>query len=556
MPPVQRPRTAQRNSQVFLRAAATRQPIKPESLRHQDGVSRQAIREMPCLHTETPPRTPYLPSYGRAYMLTEDVQCDLQRPGCGNCARAGVDCPGYRDQTDAMFVHMTDHTVTRTRPRRQSDQTSLPSPRALPKAVYAEFGIELYYRVHVMQRPCDDNVATITEGCLPNSMRALGLAACASSAPEQMDKMISAQRYYTMAVSDVNASLRSAMTANSDATLLSVVILSYFEVIAGRGQTSLDSWVNHVTGTAALIHQRGAQQIRTAEGRELFMAATNSIVPKCLRLAAKIPQGVHDVWRACAEAFGSSSCDPISNNHSAWFRLVDWYSDYINKPKSASSVVTEALEIDRAFAEAFEGAPEDWTFDVIETPRHPEHKGLPPYSHRYRDSLTAQGWNCMRNGRMVLHSIISKVLFQSSLETTESSSSETTEQLRKSNLLTRRLKLDVLASIPQHLGIAPLATESSPANPFAIASEASLDLISKPPIACTSRILEYDSCHLPIMRTFAQNILWSLTLIARLSSREDEMRSISCNYIRLVGRTYGLRQAQTIAENLESKGYV
>ncbi|POR31268.1 Uncharacterized protein TPAR_08517 [Tolypocladium paradoxum] len=45
------------------------------------------------------------------------VKCDLGRPGCQRCVKYGVECPGYRDQTELVFRNANPSTVKRRKKR-------------------------------------------------------------------------------------------------------------------------------------------------------------------------------------------------------------------------------------------------------------------------------------------------------------------------------------------------------------------------------------------------------------------------------------------------------
>lgn len=52
------------------------------------------------------------------------LQCNLARPSCAQCVRNGIECPGYRDPLDAVFVNENDIVKARTTRQRKSSTRS------------------------------------------------------------------------------------------------------------------------------------------------------------------------------------------------------------------------------------------------------------------------------------------------------------------------------------------------------------------------------------------------------------------------------------------------
>ncbi|UNI14994.1 hypothetical protein JDV02_001569 [Purpureocillium takamizusanense] len=57
------------------------------------------------------------------------VKCDLARPGCQRCVKYGVECPGYRDQTELVFRNADPSTV-RKRKKRVAEHDDAQSSRS------------------------------------------------------------------------------------------------------------------------------------------------------------------------------------------------------------------------------------------------------------------------------------------------------------------------------------------------------------------------------------------------------------------------------------------
>ena len=374
----------------------------------------------------------------------------------------------------------------------------------------------------------------------------------------------------------MNAALQSESDARCDSTLLAVVILTYFEATTGSDRGSVRAWSNHIRGTAALIENRGVEQTKTDEGRMLFLMATTNLVLNCSRLALRIPECIHNIWNTGLKDLAEPN-DPVWRVHTAWLRLVDFYSDVMNKRKNPIAVVPEALRLDHDFSSAFNNAPDQWLVD--EFPAVSGSPGLPAYVHYYKTSLSAHMWNSMRCGRLILHSIISKTLWQISLMAPEAAGKPATEQLRMSASLVKHMKIHILASVPQYIGIQPpsdasdtyaastshrvifhenlIQTSGSPRSPTSTSarqiSQSPSESLPAPPGSTISSLLTLQSNRLPVLRTSrGYDLVWSLALVADLTDRANPLKLTTCHYMRQTGAKLGIQQAFRIADTIEN----
>ena len=235
----------------------------------------------------------------------------------------------------------------------------------------------------------------------------------------------------------------------------------------------------------------------------------------------------------------------------------------VHKRIEASGIVPKALSIDQQLSQTFANASEEWKFDVISTPHSDlEQTYVPAVVHRYRNSLSAQIWTSVRNGHLIIHSIVTKTLWHLSLATPEASTDEMIEQMRISSKVMQTMKVDILASAPQQLGIAPFASRhNSFAGDTLSGNDAgrSQDVISglsPPMLTQTDGLLVFQSNRLPVLRTSrGYNFVWSLMLVAKLVPSDETLRARLCRYMRLGGRSLGMQQAFTLAELLERPDY-
>lgn len=280
----------------------------------------------------------------------------------------------------------------------------------------------------------------------------------------------------------------------------------------------------------------------------------------CSRLASRMPECITTIWHTGLEKLANPS-DPLWRVHTAWLKLVDLHSDVMNNRKAPTKVLPEALCIDEDLSRAFEKSSEHWKLSELPFPDSFTAPGLPNYAHFYQSSLSAQIWNGLRSGRLILHSLILKTLRQTSLLAPDSVNSQAREQNRRSLDIVRLMKMDILASLPQYLGLLPVSDDFEGA-----AGTISCSIsytASKPlercfpllPSISVSSVLTLQSDRLPVLRTArGYTLVWALALIWKLTDREDLLRQTACSCLRQLGTQLGVQQAFAIADALEREG--
>lgn len=138
------------------------------------------------------------------------------------------------------------------------------------------------------------------EGLSPDEFLIKPIIACALAAIANRENDVRgrevARRYYVEAITATNAALPHPRRVKEDNTLVSVYLLSIFEVrcctnriamvhfanhtqrISWEPPTSLSSWRHHVDGSAQVLQLRGRNQVRTKAGALLFREVREPIV--------------------------------------------------------------------------------------------------------------------------------------------------------------------------------------------------------------------------------------------------------------------------------------
>lgn len=195
---------------------------------------------------------------GWIYRGADLLQCDGQKPACGQCMGRRVQCPGYATELKVVLVQPGVLDKTRTRAGESSKAVISRSPskspvplELLPSLVTTAFRSQTYdrfitdYVPHATESweklPTDLAVvpstswlpAAITvaptDPVLNNALFALALAQVGRRKGKP-DLLLGSERFYHEAVSGLNKKLQDGVERLSDVTLTAAAVLSIYEV--------------------------------------------------------------------------------------------------------------------------------------------------------------------------------------------------------------------------------------------------------------------------------------------------------------------------------------
>ena len=159
------------------------------------------------------------------------VQCDQRKQGgCSNCAKFGVQCPGYRSQIDISLRDEIAKTVIKYRSdaanteKASGSWSSLQATGSLNNLAPTvnqdidDLSLRLFYSMHCMldfTRWPTDRLRGIGNGCLFAAAKVLGLEAM-EQAPHPSQANGYMQRQYVEAIRLLNEALESASESRED----------------------------------------------------------------------------------------------------------------------------------------------------------------------------------------------------------------------------------------------------------------------------------------------------------------------------------------------------
>ena len=343
--------------------------------------------------------------------------------------------------------------------------------------------------------------------------------------------------------------------------------------------------VQHVRGSAALVKLRGEEQLRTPQGRRLFIQASIGILTSCVQLNISVPKQVEGLINRIPEYLDTTDeFVQISFGIHRTMIEVNQYRAAIDKGKITDlhEIVSKALELDAKLDAVADNPPPEFQYYVLRTESDIAFRGI---YHVYFDLLTANLWNSVRVFRILLHEQIRDTLLKGlSTKPPVFTQAVHTSQLQRSIDTCYELQAGILASVPQHLGYVnhtSIRDLSSPAiwsdgtlnrhtkGSFgAVASPNISQLeLSNAAIECsppseiagfspknTTPASMYELAEVPDIRASGGfNLMWPLWLAGAMDLVTDEAQRYAAKSLRRIGQEMGIRQAHMLATMVENK---
>lgn len=283
------------------------------------------------------------------------------------------------------------------------------------------------------------------------SMTAVGLAAMSSltCSPERLDW---ARQSYVTALRLTNDALMDPAEARKDSTLLAVLILGMYEMLAGPGPETMRAWRGHMRGAAALARLRGPGQFKTRAGVRMFLMLCETLAVDCMHEGLPMPGGLVELRDVLGAA--STTLDTTWNAASPLYRLLQIQHDIKSgRVCDTQDIINSLLTVDEEYVGLVAGIPDSSEYTVVRLER-PNPAVLGQLCHVYPSLEAASTWNTLRTLRLLVHETILAELHRSFRERSlDAVPMEHKVQLARSRRLLGQLRDAVLASVPQHFGV-------------------------------------------------------------------------------------------------------
>ncbi|KAL0933762.1 C6 zinc finger domain protein [Colletotrichum truncatum] len=244
--------------------------------------------------------------------------CDVQRPECGQCLKAGLKCEGY--ERKRIFVNVTNPAASK------SSKTAALIPvipsivqvASLSRSAYEEKILDMFWEGFMPNFPICSLENPImryshaewavavkdlytTDAVLRQSLLSISLGTIGRR-DEQKWMIDEGLKFYCQALSQMNSALRHPARWKSDAIMMASRLLGFYELLYGaddrerRGISQAQSWEGHVMGELALVVQRTPESHIDGHAHLLFSSGRMPLAISHIKQRRRCPLS-QPVWK-------------------------------------------------------------------------------------------------------------------------------------------------------------------------------------------------------------------------------------------------------------------
>ncbi|KAL4878812.1 hypothetical protein BJY04DRAFT_195122 [Aspergillus karnatakaensis] len=238
--------------------------------------------------------------------LKRKKRCDLEKPFCGTCRKARVECGGYH--RPRIFINNTIENQSQQLVRKgkstsdgDSDTTtSVALPNSLAHSAYQAKYMDLFWRlylpngqaltVELTQVALGGWVDAIIDLHTSDNVLRKALVAMSVSAVGKMEdsRLLreEGRKLYTGSLQSLASALKDPRRATSDATLTAIRLSSFWESMFGQSDGEIQqarAWQAHNLGDIALISSRSPYSFMSGHAHELFADGRTNLTMSYLR---------------------------------------------------------------------------------------------------------------------------------------------------------------------------------------------------------------------------------------------------------------------------------
>ncbi|KAL2024893.1 hypothetical protein VTK56DRAFT_3592 [Thermocarpiscus australiensis] len=355
------------------------------------------------------------------------VKCDQQKPGCMRCERAGLQCPGFRDLGDLMFrdesqriIRRAQHVARPQSPSHFSTEISPPNCCIFPAIsqpldeLAASFFFTKYYSCSGPPFSAGndrtwlaDTYCKVTPGhALQSIIQAAGMAGLANvfHAPHVVPK---SQEQYGRALAALQRVLSNPIESLTDTTLMTVLLLGFYEFITLDTWDRAHAWASHVDGAVALVQARGRQQFANERAYRLFSQVCGQVLYACMQHGVHAPPAMVELCEQLESAGNTSSCKRPKPLRNICFRFLRFRTAVKSGEITDHRMIREtARSIDRDLEAWVATLPSTCSYTTVDIHADNDGTSFGGLRHVYGDLWAAQAWNNWRTMRVVVNQII------------------------------------------------------------------------------------------------------------------------------------------------------
>ncbi|KAI4093305.1 MAG: hypothetical protein LQ339_007700 [Xanthoria mediterranea] len=408
------------------------------------------------------------PSTGCKNCRKRKIKCDEQRPACTQCTNTDRICPGYAQLFDLVLRDQTESVTRKAQRRNKRDPrnvrvtaaaeetpvtavvagrseaqrplgafrtSSFPIaspthsgyvlPLSLPRSFHdspeqqAVNGFFVNY-VSIRRHPYSrrgylDCLLPLYQNARDDSLLSLATTAMAlaieGASPSTAHYRKLSHSFFGRALVKTSRAIRDPIESVKDETLMSVLLLSFYERVLATSETKDISGV-HDTGAVALVKHRGKENGKSEMSARLLLAVQTQVVDHCIQTASPFGKTSADLDSMRPDAFETAA----SRLTSLSARLSDLtayaYPILKNRAQFPSqeqlmSILDYAGDVEAQLSTWPATVPDDWhwrpshTFDSLPS----QESKLYVYNRRvdiYHDIWVASIWNSYRGTMLMI----------------------------------------------------------------------------------------------------------------------------------------------------------
>lgn len=413
------------------------------------------------------------------------------------------------------------------------------------------------------------------------SMTAVGLMGFASLTRSD-GLMDAARKSYGTALGLTKDALKDPAEAIKDSTMLSILILGVFEMMVENPARDLTvrAFQEHVNGAVALAIVRGPAQFQTRAGRRMFSMLCQRAVISCAQRDEPMPQPLIELWHEMAKTLDTAN--PTRHLMPLVWQVLQLRSDIKQGNLiDPEIIISQLLAIEQEFEKLTNNLPLSWQYRSLKvTQYHPAVYG--GHCHLYSSIHQANFWNSIRTTRiLLLETIISEIYSYFEIFPSHYSSSQYIQELNRARRKLRRVVADVVASVPQHLGLMDSdgtiesldpgstriatvevrQTPSPPTSPSSRSTDSGSNVCSpfesrrRPSgltiLDVTKAQGEEESERYMHLVSATSTVVWPLYLVGMSTACTEEMKTYVIGRLRTLYMETSIKQADAIANILE-----
>ncbi|CEL04083.1 hypothetical protein ASPCAL05215 [Aspergillus calidoustus] len=357
------------------------------------------------------------------------IKCDERKPSCRKCEISNRPCPGYRDLTAISFRDESSRVIRKScrqsAPRSTiggggggdsiicTPSLSFPTADLAAGFFFAKYNIyngpyfssishDWLREVYVKDPTCH---------VLQTAIEAVGLAGLSNTlyAPHLAAL---AQDRYGKALAGLDGALQDPCIATRDTTLMAVILLGLFEVVASDAGDESRFWIAHAAGAMALLQLRGPDQFARPRGGQLYVFTRSQILSACMIRKLPVPPALVNVTyefetSTLRQLWKDSNLATPGSISEICFRLVNLRAVIADKSSEDPAAIRErAFSIDADLEDWKVSAGIRWTYDELCAASSTNSTLFMGKYHRYANLWIARAWLNFRVMRIAVNQII------------------------------------------------------------------------------------------------------------------------------------------------------